>query len=562
MLCPAGAQAAETTSRSFIATGESLFIVPAGVTSLHVTLVGGAGGASLGGGPHGGSGALVSANLAVTPGESLFAEVGGYFEVTTPGPGVEATNGGGPGGGGYGGGGGGASDVRTCSSNPSSPLDPLACSGQSTLSSRLVVAGAGGGGGGNSDEPSILGGAGGNAGEAGHGGEAYAEFDHAGGDGGEQASASSGGAGGGGSDVQRIGAGTGLLGTGGNGGGLEAGNYAAAGGGGGGGGLYGGGGGGGGESSSGGSEFAGGGGGGGGSSGVPAGVSGVSALAVSVAPHSATPEVAFSWTQPAPSVSTGTASAISGTSATLNGTVNPNGSQVTDCHFQISPAPPSGGSAPCLQQIGAGSAAVSVSAATSGLSPTTAYTVTLEATSAQGSTSGSTTTFATSGAGTTAGAGTPGSTAGADTPGPTAATNPSATSTLTITNLRLSPARFRSGKTTKPKALPTATTISFTLSQAAAIALSFEQAHTGVLVGGKCVAISKSHGNGRSCIRYVRLSSRLILTGKAGTDRVRFDGILGAKRHLTAGRYRVSLTASSASGRATARQHPSFTLVG
>lgn len=73
MLWPAGALAAETTSRQFIATGESLFIVPAGVTSLHVTLVGGAGGASLGGGPHGGSGALVSANLAVTPGESLFA---------------------------------------------------------------------------------------------------------------------------------------------------------------------------------------------------------------------------------------------------------------------------------------------------------------------------------------------------------------------------------------------------------------------------------------------------------------------------------------------------------
>lgn len=559
MLWPAGALAAETTSRQFIATGESLFIVPAGVTSLHVTLVGGAGGASLGGGPHGGSGALVSANLAVTPGESLFAEVGGYFEVTTPGPFVEATNGGGPGGGDFGGGGGGASDVRTCSSDPSNPLDPLGCSGENTLDTRLAVAGGGGGGGGDSEEPAIVGGAGGNAGEAGHGGEEYAEFEHKGGDGGGQASSSKGGAAGGGSNIERLGAGAGLLGIGGNGGGIEAGNYASAGGGGGGGGIYGGGGGGGGESDFSGSESGGGGGGGGGSSGVPAGVGGVSELAISVAPHSAAPEVAFSWTQPAPSVSTVTASVTSNTSATLNGSVNPNGSQVTDCHFQISPAPPSGGSAPCLQQIGAGSTSVSVSAATSGLSRATAYTVALEATSAQGSTSGSATTFATSASGATAGAGPPGS---------SAATNPSATSTLTITNVRLSPARFRSGKhaatiaKSKPKALPTATTISFTLSRAAAVALGFEEAHTGVLVGGKCVAISKSHGKGRSCTRYMRLSSRVVLAGQAGTDRVHFDGILGGKSHLAPGRYRVSLTASNASGRATAKQRPSFTLVG
>jgi hypothetical protein len=547
---PARAEAAETASRSFTATGENLFTVPAGVRSVQVTLVGGAGGASLGGGPKGGAGALVNASLAVTPGESLFAEVAGYFEVTTPGPGVEATNGGGKGGGGYGGGGGGASDVRTCSSNPSSPLDPLGCSGRSTSSTRLVVAGGGGGGGGNSDEPSIVGGSGGNAGEAGHGGDENTTYGHAGGGGGEQASSSKGGAGGGGSDVQRIGAGVGALGIGGNGGGQEAGNYSAAGGGGGGGGIYGGGGGGGGESSFGGSEFAGGAGGGGGSSGVPAGVGGVTGLSVAAASHSAVPEVVFTWTQPAPTVSTDASSSVAEASATLNGTVDPNGFQVTDCRFQISPAPPSGGAAPCLQQVGAGGTPIPVTATPGGLSPGTVYTVTLQATSAQGSTDGSPLTFTTAaaGAGAVAGAGT--------------------SSAPTVTNLRLSPTRFRRGEhtatiaSTRAKALPTATKIAFTLSHGASVTLSFEQARAGARVGSKCVALTKSHRTRRRCTRYAPLSSRVILAAQAGIDTISFDGVLAGKRRLASGVYRVSLTASDAAGRTTAKAHPSFTLVG
>src|SRR5581483_5733574 len=82
----------------------------------------------------GGAGARVAAPLAVTPGSTLYLEVGG-----PPGSGEE----GGAAGSGtaLGGAGGGASDVRSCS------VGDLACPAGSSLASRLLVAGGGGGGG-------------------------------------------------------------------------------------------------------------------------------------------------------------------------------------------------------------------------------------------------------------------------------------------------------------------------------------------------------------------------------------------------------------------------------
>jgi hypothetical protein len=72
---------AETTTETFKSTGaEQTFVVPSGVTSVHVLAVGGAGGA--GGhygtpvGGAGGRGAVVSGDLAVTPGDTLYVEVG------------------------------------------------------------------------------------------------------------------------------------------------------------------------------------------------------------------------------------------------------------------------------------------------------------------------------------------------------------------------------------------------------------------------------------------------------------------------------------------------------
>jgi hypothetical protein len=245
---------------------------------------------------------------------------------------------------------------------------------------------------------------------------------------------------------------------------------------------------------------------------------------------------------PPPAVQTGAPTAVTSTTATVGGTVNPDGSQVTDCRFVIAPAPPAGASIPCPQQIGAGSTLVAVSAALTGLSPASAYTFTLVATNAQGSTSGSPVTFLTSAPGTRA------------------------ASPLTLTNLRLSLTRFRRGRhaatIAKAARVPSATVISFALSRAARLALSFEQAQPGVLVGHRCRARPKTHGNGRRCTRYAAISRAVTGNGHAGLNRISFDGVLDGGPRLSPGAYRLSLTASDAAARTTAAQHPTFTLLG
>jgi len=197
---------------------------PAGVTSVHFSVVGAAGGTSTEGVNAGGLGGRITGTLAVTPGAAYFVSVGGQ------GPTADASAlgtlfpGGFNGGGGswvnfngfFPGTGGGASDIQITPSTPTTPAD------------YLVVAGGGGGGG--------YGGVGGNGGGLiGQDGNESGVFPTSIGYGGTQ---SAGGATGNGPCVTPVnGPGTpGTLGVGGNGEGC----LAAAGGG--GGGFYGGGG--------------------------------------------------------------------------------------------------------------------------------------------------------------------------------------------------------------------------------------------------------------------------------------------------------------------------------
>jgi hypothetical protein len=75
-------------------------------------------------------------------------------------------------------------------------------------------------------------------------------------------------------------------------------------------------------------------------------------------------------------VQTGASSGVSATTATLNGTVDPNEWQVMGCDFTIAPVSQGGATFPCAQQLGAGAAPLAVSAIATGLSPATTYTVT------------------------------------------------------------------------------------------------------------------------------------------------------------------------------------------
>ncbi len=161
-----------------------------------------------------------------------------------------------------------------------------------------------------------------------------------------------------------------------------------------------------------------------------------------------------------------------------------------------------------------------------GSQPASAYAVTLVASSAQGSGSGSAVGFATPAASASGGR------------------------ALTVSSLRLSASRFHRGKhaaviaNARPKAPPAATTISFGLSGAATVTITFQQAEAGVIVGRRCAAASAARRRGRRCTLYRAVSRAVTRQAHAGTDRVTFDGVLDGGARLAPGSYRLTLTAA------------------
>jgi hypothetical protein len=84
----------------------------------------------------------------------------------------------------------------------------------------------------------------------------------------------------------------------------------------------------------------------------------------------------------APTVSTGTASLVTATTATLNAKVTPKGVLVTACTFEYGPTTSYGSTAPCTPAPGSSATAVAVSAEINGLTPGTEYHVRIVATNA------------------------------------------------------------------------------------------------------------------------------------------------------------------------------------
>ena len=149
-LAPAPALADDVV---FSGAGEHPFTVPPGVSRLQVELTGAPGGSSMT--ATGGTGAFVQALVAVMPGQTLYAEVGGAGRDGAMKDSDVTVRAGGYNGGGTGAsGGGGASDLRAF---------PATLAG--SVTTRLAVAGGGGGGG---FDPGHIGGGGGGAGLRGY----------------------------------------------------------------------------------------------------------------------------------------------------------------------------------------------------------------------------------------------------------------------------------------------------------------------------------------------------------------------------------------------------------
>jgi hypothetical protein len=99
-----------------------------------------------------------------------------------------------------------------------------------------------------------------------------------------------------------------------------------------------------------------------------------------------------------PTLETGAASAVKQTSAVLAATVNPNGGEVSDCHFEYGTSTAYGSSIPCAPSPVAGSTAVSVSARLTGLKVNTTYHFRVQASNAGGLSDGADQAFTTEGA--------------------------------------------------------------------------------------------------------------------------------------------------------------------
>ena len=131
-----------------------------------------------------------------------------------------------------------------------------------------------------------------------------------------------------------------------------------------------------------------------------------------------------------------------------------------------------------------------------------------------------------------------------------------------VTRFGLSRRRFRKGtKLPKRSAVKTGTTIRFRLSEDASVRLSFERKRKGRRVGRRCRRPTRRNRNRRRCTRYVRVRTAIRVNGKAGANRVRFQGRLTRRRSLAPGSYRLTLVATDAAKNVSKRRRTSFKLL-
>jgi alpha-tubulin suppressor-like RCC1 family protein len=108
----------------------------------------------------------------------------------------------------------------------------------------------------------------------------------------------------------------------------------------------------------------------------------------------ATPASEFTYLSP-PAVTTGAASTVRSNSATLEGTVDPEASNVTDCHFEYGASEQYGSSVPCSSLPGEGTRPVAVAAVLAGVGAGATYHFRVVATNTVGTSYGTDATFTT-----------------------------------------------------------------------------------------------------------------------------------------------------------------------
>ncbi len=251
-----------------------------------------------------------------------------------------------------------------------------------------------------------------------------------------------------------------------------------------------------------------------------------------------------------PRVDTGAASGVGQGSATVSGTVNPEGAELISCTFEYGTAPSQlGTSVPCSSLPPAGASPVGVSATLAGLSPGTTYYYRLVAENAGEEGAGSEGSF------TTAAAPSP-----SPTPTPTVTPTPTPTPTPkgpeparppVVSSLNESNSVFRVGRSsTAPggrisRVSPTGTVFSFALDQPAVVGVVFIHEESGHLIGKHCVV--GRGGRGKPACVHTSLAMTLGRRALYGLNKLPFTGRVRGKA-LRPGAYRATFTAESLAG--------------
>ena len=120
-------------------------------------------------------------------------------------------------------------------------------------------------------------------------------------------------------------------------------------------------------------------------------------------------------------------------------------------------------------------------------------------------------------------------------------------------------ARLSSTHAKRRKKLPVGTTFSFKLDQPAQVAFTFTKAAPGRKAGKRCVAQTHKNRHKRHCTRTV-VAGALSLAAHAGTNKVRFQGLISRRKKLKPGTYKLLVVATVA-GKRSRTATLSFTIV-
>src|SRR5689334_20701557 len=97
------------------------------------------------------------------------------------------------------------------------------------------------------------------------------------------------------------------------------------------------------------------------------------------------------------------------------------------------------------------------------------------------------------------------------------------------------------------------TSFAFTLNEQAGVSLAFTQKLAGRRVHGRCVPQSRRNRTKPACKRTVRRGT-LTVSGAAGANKLSFKGLISRSKRLGAGRYTVTIVATSPAGLKSAPQ--------